>query len=373
MQTLLRFILRILFGFRAENVKALQTVGPVMLLPNHISWFDWLFLAACVDTKWRFVTSVEAARVSPVHRFIMINRFTFPVETDSPYAVKRMAEFLQAGGKLVLFPEGRLSRTGCLMKLFDGTGFLLYKTGAKVVTCYLRNAFRLPYSTSLNKKQLFPRVTAHFSEVLTPPKLTNVRTVQARARLTQWLYDTMVKQQFDVEMAASPQTVLGSILETARRWPNRGVIQDVSRRDLTYRRLLAGVDAMALQWRDLLQDGATPHGTSQSEPSCVGVMLPGAMAAPVTLLSLWGVNRAPAIFNFSTGVPTMLACAQLANVKQIITSRQFVERAKLDLWKMKEAGIQFIYLEDVRERITRGQRLRSLLRVSFLGLRPTPG
>jgi hypothetical protein len=40
----------------------------------------------------------------------MINRRTFPIEVTSPYAVKRMAEFLEKGGRLVLFPEGRLSR-----------------------------------------------------------------------------------------------------------------------------------------------------------------------------------------------------------------------------------------------------------------------
>jgi acyl-[acyl-carrier-protein]-phospholipid O-acyltransferase / long-chain-fatty-acid--[acyl-carrier-protein] ligase len=102
------------------------------------------------------VTSKEGAQVSWVHRFIMINRFTFPVETDSPYAVKRIAEYLQGGGKLVLFPEGRLSRTGSLMKLFDGTGFLLLKTNAKVITCYLRGASRLPFSPNPNRKQWFP-------------------------------------------------------------------------------------------------------------------------------------------------------------------------------------------------------------------------
>ena len=29
-----------------------------------------------------------------------------------------MAEYLQNGGKLVLFPEGRLSRTGCVDEAF---------------------------------------------------------------------------------------------------------------------------------------------------------------------------------------------------------------------------------------------------------------
>ena len=52
----------------------------------------------------------------------------------SPFAVKHMAEYLQRGGRLVLFPEGRISCTGSLMKLFDGTGFLIFKTRPKVIT-----------------------------------------------------------------------------------------------------------------------------------------------------------------------------------------------------------------------------------------------
>ena len=52
----------------------------------------------------------------------------------------------------------------------------------------------------------------------------------------------------------------------------------------------------------------------------------------------------------------MLACAQLAGVKQIITSKLFLERAKLNIQPMRDAGIEFIYLEDVRAGITRRRR-----------------
>ncbi len=192
MKTLFRFVLRVFFGFRAENEAVLDTPGPVLLLPNHTSWFDWIFLIACVDPRWRFVTSMQTAQTSWLHHLLMVNRFTFPVETNSPYAVKRMAEFLQAGGRLVLFPEGRISRTGCLMKLFDGTGFLLFKTNAKVITCYLRGASRLPSSPNPNRKRWFPRVTVHFSELFTPPQLHDVSTTRARYKLTRWAYDLMV-------------------------------------------------------------------------------------------------------------------------------------------------------------------------------------
>ena len=357
MNAIIRFFLRLCFGFRAFNTAALEEPGPVMLLPNHVSWFDWLFLTCCLDTRWRFVTSIQSSRVSFVHRFIMINRFTFPVDTDSPYTVKRMAEYLQAGGKLVLFPEGRLSRTGSLMKLFDGTGFLLFKTNAKVVTCYLRGTQRLPFSPNPNRKKLFPRVTAHFSDLLTPPQLKDMSTARARQKLTRWLYDTMVRQQFDSELNDTPKNVLAAIIQTARQFPGVIVLEDAMHKKLTYRQLLAGTDAMSAQWRKQWPDGGEAR---------VGVMLPTALAMPVTLLSLWAAEKIPVILNFSTGIPTMLACAQLAGLKHIITSKLFLEKARLNVQPMRDAGIEFIYLEEVRAKISRWRQLQSLLRVSLV-------
>ena len=134
-------LLRWLFRFEAHGLEALRTPGPVLLVPNHLSWIDWLFLWVLLEDGWKFATSSTTAQTSPIHRALMLNRFTFPIDTASPFAVKRMAEFLQSGGRLVLFAEGRLSLTGSLMKLFDGTGFLFLKTKAKVITCHLRGAF----------------------------------------------------------------------------------------------------------------------------------------------------------------------------------------------------------------------------------------
>ena len=57
MKTFLRFLLKLFFRFRAFNEEALRGPGPMLLTPNHVSWFDWLFLAVCLDDNWRFVTS----------------------------------------------------------------------------------------------------------------------------------------------------------------------------------------------------------------------------------------------------------------------------------------------------------------------------
>ena len=361
-----RWLVRVLFGFRAYNTSVLKTPGPVLLIPNHTSWIDWLFLVVCLDPDWRFVVSSTSAETSWLHRKIMINDRSFPVETNSPYAAKRMAEYLQKNGRLVLFAEGRLSRTGCLMKLFDGTGFLLHKTNAKVITCFLRGAHRLPYSPNKDRKRWCAKVTAHFSEVLTPPHLEHLSTTQSRTILTNWLRDQMIFQRFDTEMKFGQATIPEAIIATARTKPKHDVIADVSA-SLNYRRLLVGASLLGDQFTRCIP----------SDQRRVGVLLPNVNATPVSLLGLWMVGKIPALLNYSTGSTVMLACCQLAGLKQVITSRAFIEKAKLKIEPLTDAGVELIYLEDVRQGISGLAKLLTLLRVrispgSILLAKPSP-
>ena len=356
MRVLLRLLIRFLYRFRAFNTDVLQTPGPVLLIPNHVSWLDWLFLGVCLDSDWKFVTSKVTAETSWLHRLMMVNRLTFPIDTNSPYAVKRMAEFLTAGGRLVLFAEGRISMTGSLMKLFDGTGFLLFKTRAKVITCYLRGAHRVPWVRHRGWTEWFPPVEVHFSDALPPPIIKHVSTTKARKRMTVWLLDQMRRQQFHVEFEHGPEAPIAAIAAAAARRPRAVVLEDASRQKLTYRRLMVGSSLLAGQWRTML-------GGEVGER--IGVLLPNVNAMPVTVLSLWAADKVPAILNFSTGTPTMLTCAQLAGLKRIITSRQFEERARLNLTPFEAAGIDVIRLEDVRSKISGSAKLAALITQVF--------
>lgn len=351
MKAFLQFLLRVLFRFRAFNTDVLKTPGPVLLVPNHLSWIDWLFIAVLMDDDWKFVVSSVVAQESWLHRKIMLNRRTFPIDPASPYAVKHMAEHLQRGGRLVLFGEGRITNTGSLMKVFDGSGFLIFKTRTKVITCYLRGLNRIKWSRQPGWRVWWPTVSAHFSEVLEAPDPGDVSTTEARYKLTNWLRDRMVNQQFATEMQMGTDNVLEAIIETAGRIPHRVALEDVMGGELTYRRMLVGADLLAN--RIALQlDLKAEH---------VGLVLPNANAMPVTLLALWALGKVPAVLNYTTGSAIMISCSQLAGIKQIITSRTFLEKARLDLKPLEEQGIQLIYLEDLRAGITRGQKLASLL------------
>ncbi len=366
MKTLLRLIARLFFRFRAYNPAALDTPGPVLLVPNHVSWLDWLFLAAVLDQDWKFVTSSTTAQSNWVLRKVMVNSRTFPVDNASPYAVRDMAEHLKQGGRLVLFAEGRITLSGSLMKVYDGTGFLIRQTNARVITCYLRGASRVRFVRHQGWTRWFPRVTAHFSDALTAPAFADVSNAVARQKVTTWLRDRMTLQQFETEMEFGPSNLLAAVAETAARIPGRIALEDITLQELSYRRLLVGADVLAGVWRRRL-------GPAVGER--VGVLLPNVNTQPVTLLSLWAARKVPAMLNFSTGIPVMHQCAQLAGLKHIVTSRQFLEKARLDITALAGAGIGFHYLEDLRPEISGFTRFSALVRHTLAcgaGLRDTP-
>jgi acyl-[acyl-carrier-protein]-phospholipid O-acyltransferase/long-chain-fatty-acid--[acyl-carrier-protein] ligase len=195
----------------------------------------------------------------------------------------------------------------------------------------------------------------------TPPTLDHVSTSKSRAELTAWLRDRMVTQQFETEMKHGPPTVPAAVYAVGRTRPDHVVLEDATRQTLTYRRLMTGVELMTAPLRRSLGNSSAPR---------VGVLLPNMNAVPVVLLALWAGGKVPAILNYSTGAATMLVCAQLAGLKHIVTSRTFLERAKLNVAPLTDAGIELIYLEDIRRSIS---ALRKILTAAANALRPGAG
>ena len=356
MKLILRILAKLFFRFRAFNSGALDTPGPVLLVPNHVSWLDWLFLYMLLDDDWKFVVSQSVSERSWLYRRVMVNERTFPIDPASPYSVKELAQYLQKDGRLVLFAEGQITTTGSLMKLYDGTGFLLAKTKARVITCYLRGANRLKWSHQPGRREWLPVVTAHFSEVLdSPVPAANLSNASARIFLTDWLRERIVEQQFQTEMEFGPHSLPEAILDTARKQPNKIILEDFTLTAITSRRLLVGAD--------LLADRFAARIAGRQER--IGVLLPNMNATPVSLLALWSLGKVPAILNYTAGPATMGRCAELAGLEQVITSRQFLEKGKIDVGSLEETGVELIYLEDLRSEMTAVRKFGSLVRMRF--------
>jgi acyl-[acyl-carrier-protein]-phospholipid O-acyltransferase/long-chain-fatty-acid--[acyl-carrier-protein] ligase len=128
-------------------------------------------------------------------------------------------------------------------------------------------------------------------------------------------------------------------------------LEDATYSRLNYRRLATAADALSSLW--------------SREPRRIGLLLPNVNALPVALLSLWQRGHTPVLLNYTSGSTTLLACARLAQLDTIITSRAFLERARLDLAPLVAAGITLRHLEDLRPRIHPAVKLAALIRNRF--------
>ena len=136
------------------------------------------------------------------------------------------------------------------------------------------------------------------------------------------------------------------------------VLEDIERKPLSYDRLVLGARVLGAKLAGFTEKG-----------EAVGLLLPNSIGAAVTFFGLQAYGRVPAMFNFSTGSGTMLSACRTAEVRTVLTSRRFVEMAKLEeaIGRLAEV-CRIVYLEDVKAEIGVLDKVLGLLSRPFAGL-----
>ena len=318
-----------------ENVpaKGVRTV----VVCNHLSLADGCLVAAALPGPSTFVVDTFMARKWWVRPFLaQVDVLT--VDPTNPYAAREMVRAVEAGRRLVIFPEGRTTRTGSRMKVYDGAGLIASLAGAAVLPLQINGLERSRFSRmpSTFARQLFPRVTMAINP---PVTLTIDDALTGRARrlaLGTAVEDLMVDAQF--RASTTNRSLFAALLDAAAlHGPATEVLEDVTFQPLTFKRLILGASVLG---RAL---------AAQSAPGeRLGVMLPNANGAIVTVFALQAFGRVPAMLNYSAGADAMLAACRVAQVRTVLTSRVFVEKAKLGTAVARMTDVRFIWLEDLR-------------------------
>jgi acyl-[acyl-carrier-protein]-phospholipid O-acyltransferase/long-chain-fatty-acid--[acyl-carrier-protein] ligase len=149
------------------------------------------------------------------------------------------------------------------------------------------------------------------------------------------------------------RTIVEAVVDAAKiqGW-RRVAVEDPVTGKLSYRKLLVGARVLAGKFSPLAGAG-----------EAVGVMLPNANAAAATLLGVMSAGRVPAMINFTAGPSNIQAACKAAAVRTIVTSRGFVERARLEkLVDTLAEAVRIVYLEDLRETVSLADKVRALFR-----------
>ncbi|MBV8805132.1 MAG: AMP-binding protein [Sinobacteraceae bacterium] len=93
----------------------------------------------------------------------------------------------------------------------------------------------------------------------------------------------------------------------------------------------------------------------------VGVMTPNAAPTLGLTLGLWATGRVPAMLNYTAGSEGLRAACTIARISNIVTSRAFLEKARLTQLVEQLPNIRVHYLEDMKARVTVRDKLWILL------------
>ena len=355
-QTTVQALFRAYFrAFHGVTIQGAANMPPpdrrAVLVVNHQSFYDGAFVAAFLPGAATFAVNVHIARKWWAKPFLAAVR-SFPVDPMNPYSAKTMVEAARAGTRLVIFPEGRITITGALMKVYEGAGMVADRSGAVLVPIRIDGLTdtRLSRLRGRIRQRWFPPLSL---TVLPPVALDLDRALLGRARRKQVsaiLQGVMEEAAFAT--ARIDRTLFGALLDAqTRHGAGLPIIEDTARAPLTYRKVVLAATVLGRRLQRDLPAGGT-----------VGILLPNANGGLITFLALQAFGRVPAMLNFSAGAEAMLAACTAAGVRTVLCSRAFVERGKLGPAVARmEGALQFIWLEDVRAGLRPADKLRGWL------------
>lgn len=135
---IVRPLFKALFKFEVFGYENMPTSGSVLLMMNHASYFDPIFIGAAVKRNLHYMARSTLFKPGFI-RWFLLNMNAFPVNLGSPdrLAIKKALKILDEGKVLLIFPEGTRTIDGNLQKAQDGVGFIAYRTKARVIPVYL--------------------------------------------------------------------------------------------------------------------------------------------------------------------------------------------------------------------------------------------
>jgi len=344
-EALLRVVLVIatntLYRLRIRGHEQVPASGGALLVPNHVSFIDGFLLIASLDRPVRFLVDQRYADHALLKPF-MKRLGVIPISSDGGLrvvlrALREAGAAIERGELVCMFPEGQITRTGTLLPFRRGFERIMKGRQAPIIPVHLDRVWGSIFSFNDGRvlwkrpEQLPYPVTVSFGKPM-PPE-TDVRGIrQAIRALGEEAWYLRKRDRLPLHR---------QFIKAARRYPFRFAMADQQRPHVSYFQALIGSIVLARRLSREWQDQKR-----------VGVLLPPTVAAALVNVAAPICGKTTVNLNYTVGKTGLEAAVRMSGIRTIVTSRLFVEKAKLTL----PDGPAVIWLEDLRESIGPAQK-----------------
>jgi len=353
-QSLVRVGVRFFFGLKynleVEGLNNLKGSRGTLLLGNHVSFLDWAFLQIAYPKQIRFVIDrqyYELWYFKPIFKFFG----AIPISSrGGKNALKLVGEALQNGDTVALFPEGHLSRNGHMGKFQKGFELAVAEvTNAAIVPFYLRGLWEGGFSnaTSKIKNKQLKDIGVMFGKAM--PIHSNsieVKEQVTKLSITSW-------KNYMERLDTLPKTWI----KEAKSVGSKLCIADSTGVELSAHKFMTAVFVMRTKFKKLL-------GKEQN----IGLIVPTSAGGSIANMATLTLGKTIVNLNYSSGTQSLKYAIELANIKQVISSRQFVTKLKAKGFDLEEAleGVEVLYLEEIKSSISKVEQLLMYFQVKLL-------
>ncbi len=336
MRSFFKLLLRILTRYEVSGPIPQTPPEKLLIICNHQSFLDPIFIGVhCPFDIWWITHTQIAAQ----WHFRILLKFVphLVVDTANPMAMKQVVELINSGKPVCIFPEGRITTTGSLMKAYDGFAFLAAKTGAQL----------LPVNVDGLTRSYFNRLKAPFPKFLRPkvrvqffPPLQLSEPAGRTGRERRRKASHQIRQILERNQFASQRftNLFEKFLQSVETYGRKAeILSDIRFTPDSFGNVLRGALALGRIVSKITKEG-----------DVVGVLMPNASPTVMLLFGMFGCKRVPAMINYTSGVDGMQSAIHTAQIKTIVSSKAFLEKAKLTekVGQLKDVKVHL--LEDLR-------------------------
>ncbi len=353
MRSVLKFIFRVLFRVRVLGDCSPLGAGAGLAIANHDSLLDGIVLGLFLPRRALLVLSPEDLYFRPYRILARFVRHRV-ADLSDPVTVKSLVRLLGAGELLVVFPQGRVTTTASAMKLYPSVAVIALRAAVPLIPVtvsgllYSRHG-RLPGAFA---RRWFPAVTVRVGTPAHMPVAGAGSTRTKRRNAADALNAILAHAALRGRQQQTLFEALLGAVETFGR--HHRVVEDVRGKHETYGDLLRAMLAFA---RLAPRLGA--------EDEIVGVMMPNLSTTVGILLGLGAARRVPALLNYTSGAEALRCACVAANITTVVTSRKFIEAARLYSALDALCNQRIVFVEDLRQQFGMLDKLWLLTRARW--------